>query len=1058
MPDKNLKKMIRILTVCLLLCLGAFTAVGQGKFKKNISIKNTGAPGTSSTSFSKLHAPASWPLLGKAGSAASARNGQQFSGRRLLVPTLHNDVRIIRSDETGLPLRITGQVEYTGASLRSTSAQEHAYAYLEHMRTTLNIDTPREEFKIVAQQHDDLGQEHIRLQQFWQGIEVWGSEVLLHRRDGRINLFHGRYQPTPKHLNSKPTWSAQQAIQRAMDDLGEREKVVPFGKKERFMAGEQVQGLRLVIYSKNGKESPRLCWYLEAAAHPLSRWAYFVDARSGEIIHRYNLVCTFHNHFKEDNTPGISSTTMPELPDLPSTVLDGPVTANATDVLGEVRTINTYEIGGQYLMMDASRPMYDAAQSDIPDNPVGAILTLDARNTTPQDGEAYYLVSDNNSWPDRSSVSAQYNAGLAYEYYRNTFNRNSINGQGGTIFSIVNIADEDGGGLDNAFWNGQFMFYGNGREDFGPLAGALDVGAHEMTHGVIQNTANLEYQDESGALNESFADVFGVLIDRDDWTLGEDVIISNTFPTGALRDMANPNNGGRNLGDPGWQPAHVSEQYFGSQNNGGVHINSGIPNRAFYLFATQVGLDKAEQVYYRVLTSYLTRRSQFSDMRMAVMEAAQDLYGQAEVNAAASAFDAVGITGEGDPQPNEPTEAPVNPGQQYVAVVGSNGSGLYLLDTQGNPIQGGNPLISEEIISPPSISDDGSVIVWVNGSNELRYIIIDWNQGILVDDDVLSNEAIWRRAAISKDAERIAVVTAEENDLILVFDFATQQQQVFELFNPTFTEGIQSDEVQFADAMEWNISSTELIYDAYNEVSGLSGGYGFWDIGILNVWDPVFESFADGGIAKLFTQLPKGITVGNPSVAKNSPNIIAFDYLDENLDDLAILGYDLLRNEVGVIFENNVISYPSFSTDDRSMVFNAQAQNGAVIGILDLGDDKISAASQGNVFVEGAQWPVWFATGDRITNTENPPNIATETFRVFPNPVQDVVHIELNIREQTPLQIDLIDPLGRVLQKWQEEAPSGIWQKTYDLPPMVPGAYLLRVQAGTQILTQTIIR
>ncbi len=98
--------------------------------------------------------------------------------------------------------------------------------------------------------------------------------------------------------------------------------------------------------------------------------------------------------------------------------------------------------------------------------------------------------------------------------------------------------------MDNAFWNGVFMAYGDGNVAFKPLAQALDVAAHEMTHGVIQHTVNLEYRGESGALNESFADVFAAMVDRDDWQLGEDVIKSlGLFPSGALRDMAHPHNG-----------------------------------------------------------------------------------------------------------------------------------------------------------------------------------------------------------------------------------------------------------------------------------------------------------------------------------------------------------------------------------------------------------------------------------------------------------------------------------------------------------------------------------
>jgi len=97
------------------------------------------------------------------------------------------------------------------------------------------------------------------------------------------------------------------------------------------------------------------------------------------------------------------------------------------------------------------------------------------------------------------------------------------------------------------------------------------------------------------------------------------------------------------LGDPGYQPAHTNEQYMGTQDNGGVHINSGIVNKAFQLFATSVGKDKAEEIYYRALTNYLVRSSQFIDCRASVEQAAADLYGNTEVQAAQSAFNAVGI-------------------------------------------------------------------------------------------------------------------------------------------------------------------------------------------------------------------------------------------------------------------------------------------------------------------------------------------------------------------------------------------------------------------------------
>lgn len=145
------------------------------------------------------------------------------------------------------------------------------------------------------------------------------------------------------------------------------------------------------------------------------------------------------------------------------------------------------------------------------------------------------------------------------------------------------MSESNGSAMDNAYWNGQAMYYGNGDVAFKPLAGAIDVAGHEMTHGVVEKTANLEYKSQSGAMNESMADIFGSMIEGLNWKIGEDVVRTAYFTTGALRDMSNPHNGGNNSNDNGWQPAAMQEYVSGSSDNGGVHINSGIPNHAYYL-------------------------------------------------------------------------------------------------------------------------------------------------------------------------------------------------------------------------------------------------------------------------------------------------------------------------------------------------------------------------------------------------------------------------------------------------------------------------------------------
>lgn len=200
------------------------------------------------------------------------------------------------------------------------------------------------------------------------------------------------------------------------------------------------------------------------------------------------------------------------------------------------------------------------------------------------------------------------------------------------------------------------MTYGDGDGSYMvPLSAGLDVAAHEMTHGVITNSANLQYRFQSGALNESFADIFGALIDSEDWEVGEDIMGPGAKADGrvSLRSLSDPSKYPVKAdyvpyGDgKGNYPSHMDEYYDlpRSLDNGGVHINSSITNHAAYLIGEKIGKEKLGQIFYRALTVYLTPTSDFSDARRAIVQSAADIYGEAsaEAKATAEGFDSVGI-------------------------------------------------------------------------------------------------------------------------------------------------------------------------------------------------------------------------------------------------------------------------------------------------------------------------------------------------------------------------------------------------------------------------------
>jgi Zn-dependent metalloprotease len=236
---------------------------------------------------------------------------------------------------------------------------------------------------------------------------------------------------------------------------------------------------------------------------------------------------------------------------------------------------------------------------------------------------------------DATTNEAYDNVGKTYDFYKRIFERNSVDNRGAELDSYVHYGRQ----FDNAFWDGQEMVYGDGQQFHG-FAAALDVIAHELTHGVTQFMIppdGLDYQDQAGALNESWSDVFGSMckqwsknetVDAADWLIGDSIV-----PPGwkALRSMSEP--GTAFVGDP--QPANMKDYQQTSDDNGGVHINSGIPNRAFYLAALNLSpkgysWEKAGKIWYTAYR-FLESSSSFQAAALATARAAASLFGDASV-------------------------------------------------------------------------------------------------------------------------------------------------------------------------------------------------------------------------------------------------------------------------------------------------------------------------------------------------------------------------------------------------------------------------------------------
>jgi Zn-dependent metalloprotease len=269
------------------------------------------------------------------------------------------------------------------------------------------------------------------------------------------------------------------------------------------------------------------------------------------------------------------------------------------------------------------------------------------------------LCTNNQNCGDASAQRAHDGASKVYDYYKSRFNRNGINNNDLTMVSSVHL----GNNVANAYWTGSQMMYGDGDgQTLADLTLSFDVIGHELTHGVTQYTANLIYNNASGALNEAWSDIMGVAAKayRDNTTQADWLLAEESYTPGisgdAMRYMKNPT---QDNYSKDWWPERIPYVSNPSNSNdqGGVHGNSGIANLAFALLVdggthprnkstatvNGIGLLKAEQVFYRALTTYMSQSTNFAGARSATAQAAQDLYGAGEKTAVETAWCAVGV-------------------------------------------------------------------------------------------------------------------------------------------------------------------------------------------------------------------------------------------------------------------------------------------------------------------------------------------------------------------------------------------------------------------------------
>lgn len=819
---------------------------------------------------------------------AGAPSAAQHQALQSLSASVQGNIRAnLSASGTPREIRVKRFKNNKSRSLRANTVMQAsvgspratARAFLVKNAGLLRLDDPVAELLLESNSVDDLGRRQLRFSQHFNNVPVWAAELTVHMNEsGGVDLLNGSFVPTPKKLDTVARIDGAAAARLALGQFLEYPGAVVNGPA------------RAVIYPR--ESGARLAWEVTVVTAIDQHWQIMIDAVNGVELNRYNAVMTIAGN------------------------------GSGADLFGITRNFGVWQQGNNFHLVDTSKQMFDPSSTPPSASTTrGGIVILDAGNQPGDPNRDQIPQSQVTSttptagWiPD--AVSAAYGFSETYDYFLERHNRNSLDNRGGSILATVRV----GQNFFNAFFvsGQQAMFFG----DAEIFAGALDVVAHELSHGVISNTSNLVYQNQSGALNESFSDIFGTLVQartngQVEWVVGDQFTDRSL-----LRDMKDPSSLTSPLGVP--YPMRMSQFVQTTQDNGGVHINSSIPNHAFYLYAEglsgAVGLEDAANVFYRAFTVHLTQRSQFIDARLAVIRSAEELFGAGSNQAvkAAEAFDAVEVFAA----PSTPAPAPfpeVDGPESTLAVAFDNSTFETVLirreQAAGDLLQG-NRLSVFGIAEGkrPAVSGDGSFVAFVNAFNDLCLIPTDGSSV----EQCLGFAGTIHSVAMTPDARLLSFIVLDQignpSNLINVTEIETGFTFSFELVSPAL-DGVSTNSVANADAMDFTSDGRLLIYDGLNLISLDDGSQiGLWSIFAIDL--------ISGRTLTLVPPQP-GIDISFPTVSQASDRYFTFDAFDQQTGQSTVVAVDLETGQGSAIA--NIASgfgVPGYSGDDSAIIYS----------------------------------------------------------------------------------------------------------------------------------------
>ncbi len=747
-------------------------------------------------------------------------------------------------------------------------AEAKSRRFFANNKSLLRIGAPDQELQLTKSETMNDGTQVLRFQQTFGGLEVWPAQLVTNvAKDGRLTTMTGAYVPTPEGLVLNAAVAPGEAVRAAWAHIG----LLPPNNRPAPV---------LKIYAENGA-AKELAFEVKVEGG-LRDSQVFVSAISGKVLKAISKVCNMA--VTGSGVGVVSSTPLP---------------------------LNLWKEGSSFLAKDTTKPMYNAGTGD------GVIQIYNNNNTGPSGTFVPAASSSQFSFSDPEAASALYCLGKTYDFFMSEFSRNSYDNAGASMIAVVRFANQPGTPMQNAFWSGAagIMGFGNGDK----LAGALDVIGHEMTHAVVEKTSDLVYEGQPGALNESFSDIFGEgtewkVAGNSDWKIG-----TNLTTMGVLRDMVAPENH--------QQPSRMSAFVRTTEDHGGVHINSGIPNRAFYLLVEGlpgggIGRSKAHQIFYRTLTTKLSKGSDFQDMRAGAVQSAKELYGVGSTESlkVMAAFDAVEIYDPSIVVSTMPDQyAPVSGVDSYLYLYPSGGA--YYLARREAAIDGaGNfnwvSTYPVSMTTRPSVSGDGSMAAFVT---------LDYDCAIAQTSSTMGSQqqafgypGIFNSVALSPDETRFACIarnssTGIPESKLYLGNLSNNTSEVINLTVPAI-DGVSSTPFTAVDEIDFSPDGSLLAFDGFSSTT-LSDGT------VLSGWSIYIINLRTRAIYSLLKQLP-GVTIRRPSFSRIGACRLAFELIEGGRRYVG--AWDLMNGAWGEVRDDldvGIGAYPRYSAADDKMMY-----------------------------------------------------------------------------------------------------------------------------------------